>query len=215
MPTAWGSCNLRLFFNITPKKMSEETAIAEEVVETTTAESTEVVETETVEDDHLTPEVAKNVSKYGSMDDAEKTAYIEKLKKGGRNDALKAIQETYGIKFEANEDPEIRAEKDRIYEEFQQQKAAKNWLKSQGITADVEKTLLNKEFVKQYHSSELSKVTDPKLRTELALSRSIGKKAPDAEKRDKAKTFTQTVAGSPKKAGRPKDSFITAALNQR
>lgn len=199
--------------------MEDKTATAEEVAaaEAVAAESTEVVEeeveteeVETTQDDHLTPELAKNVENFASLEtQEEKDAYIVKLKKGGRTDAIKAIQDVHGIKIET-EVSEDSEEKDEVYRKFKQENVAKSWLESQGIKMDAGKALLNKEFVKQFHSKDLE--SHPlEVRTELALSRSLGKNSPDAEKRAKAATFTQGVKGNAKKEV-DKDSFIGAIL---
>lgn len=185
----------------------ENPAIVDEVVEKTAIESAEVEQSKIDVVDHLTPELAKNVEKYGAMDEEDREIYLTKLKKGGRKGAIEAISEVYGIEAEKESIPEDEIEKmKQVYLDVQRKEVAKQWAKKTGIPLDHEQALRNKDFIKEFYSNELS--TLPlEVRTELAMSRIFGGRKPNIEKQEKAKSFTQSVAGT-KKEEINKDSFI-------
>lgn len=200
--------------------MDENSATTEESADNTANESVEVEETvQTEENDHLTPEIATNVEKFGSMSDTERTAYLEKLNKGGRKEAVNAIKDVYGIEDEYSDPqgkytPEQLSEMETVFREKKRKEVAQNWVKGREAKLDLDKTLTSKTFLKHYHSDELSKLPE-EARTELALGRTVDRKSlPDEEKREQAKTYTGKVTAKTKDSVNP-DSFISLAMNSR
>lgn len=179
-------------------------------------ESTEVEQTEkSVESDHLSPEVVKNVEKFGDMSDSERTLYLEKLQKGGRKEAVQAIQDVYNVKIEQKSKytDEQLAEMESVYKKNKRVETVKNWVKTTGSKIDPEKVLMSKDFLAIYHSDEL-KSLPTEARTELALSRTV-KNKPDLAKRENSSTFTGKVNAQNSDSSEDKDSFIALCARTR